>query len=568
MNAPQINNALDTVLRELGLPSLPLQVTDRDGRPMDLSGNVWHFNTVNRPTRFDWSGWGLKNPMLAYTMQQYVLRAILRNSAETAFGIAKDLRLYVGGVSFNPTKEEVKKGVTNKVRETWEALQSLTDSEELPDALYGLMSIAVEELRRMKRLYSFYVPRAWFDWCSDRFSELGFSEEHALRLMRIRVPGSPKGEAVRTEDEDGGPMYDLEVTAIRRALADDTSEKREHIMQRAAVALCLAYGRNSSNYTMLREEDFNNMAEGLVDENGEPLDPDYQLRIPRIKKRGVKPRDQFITEYMYPDMAAFIKKLIEANKVIDTGSRPRPLFMRDNPDERRVGTGMDDYAWHLDIIRFGGLIRSFAQRMNIISYRTGEVLRISPRRLRYTFATSMVEQGVSKTALAQMLDHTDIQSVQVYYELKGKRLLKHLDAAAAGKLARIFNFFKGVIVDSPEDAVNGTSPAKQIRWQSKEDPTDISNVGACGETPLCRLDPPYSCYVCTKFQPYRDANHLKVLEELILDRDVRMAKFGSRLGIQLDDVIVAVAEVVLEIHGEAALGEVVLNEDALNEEVA
>lgn len=49
---------------------------------------------------------------------------------------------------------------------------------------------------------------------------------------------------------------------LQHALLDDHSPVREHIMQRAAVALGLAFGRNPSNYCLLREEDLKNALAG------------------------------------------------------------------------------------------------------------------------------------------------------------------------------------------------------------------------------------------------------------------------------------------------------------------
>jgi hypothetical protein len=73
-------------------------------------------------------------------------------------------------------------------------------------------------------------------------------------------------------------------------------------------------------------------------------------------------------------------------------------------------------------------------------------------------------------------------------------------------------------------------------------------IGACGQERLCALDPPFSCYLCPKFQPYAEADHQAVLNELLASREDRQTKYGSRLSIQLDDVIYAVAQVVREVE--------------------
>jgi len=159
----------------------------------------------------------------------------------------------------------------------------------------------------------------------------------------------------------------------------------------------------------------------------------------------------------------------------------------------------------------------------------------------------MVELGVSKRVLAAMLDHSDTQHVQVYYSLKGKRLTNILDRAAALRLGPLMNIFRGKVVSSCSAAVNGDKPEKQVRFAGDLHAVPDIDIGACGKRSLCSLDPPFSCYACPKFQPYVEADHGAVLAELLSSREERLRKYGSRLAIQLDDVIYAVAEVIVEI---------------------
>jgi len=90
-------------------------------------------------------------------------------------------------------------------------------------------------------------------------------------------------------------------------------------------------------------------------------------------------------------------------------------------------------------------------------------------------------------------------------------------------------FFKGNIIKDDSEAINGDRDDKHLNFVNESDPKDQIDIGVCGEGNICHLDPPFSCYMCAKFQPYDDANHEHVLD---------------RLGIQLDDVIMAVAQVV------------------------
>lgn len=549
MTNAQINDQLSGQFATLGLSSLPMEIFDRDGRRMDVSGNVWMFNTCSALSYHDWASMRLTHPVLGYALKRYVIRVVELNSSVEALNTAGAFRQLLTGNSFEPTDGINVMGTGNLVRKQWDEIQHTETLGELNDGLFMLMGRVVEALRHKNALYRFHRIRAWFDWAADMFPEFGFSEELALELNQIYVPGNVKGRAVETEETEGGPLWDTEVRALRVALDRDDSTERQHVKQRAAVALGLAYGRNNTNYVLLREEDLSDALEGQPEiVEGVVVEPEWRLNIPRIKKRGVPARGQMRTEYVDKRLAGRILELIEANKEIDTGKLPRPIFMREVASERRIGTGVEEYAFHLTKDDFYNLVRGFAKRMQIISPRTGKVLHLTPRRLRYTFATTMVEQGVSPNALAVMLDHTDVQHVQVYFSLKGKRLTKHLDKAATYKLAGFFRLFTGRVIDSDAEAINGYNPHKKMYFATGEVPSSATEIGICGQEPLCHLDPPFSCYLCALFQPYREADHEGVLDVLLADRISRMEKYGDRLGIQLDDVLIAIANVIEKIR--------------------
>ena len=89
---------------------------------------------------------------------------------------------------------------------------------------------------------------------------------------------------------------------------------------------------------------------------------------------------------------------------------------------------------------FRKLLVDFVVRHQIISPITGELLHITARRMRYTFATDMVDMGLSKAELAIALGHNDTQNVRVYYDI-GARIVPHLKKAASGRIEPILEIF-------------------------------------------------------------------------------------------------------------------------------
>ena len=273
--------------------------------------------------------------------------------------------------------------------------------------------------------------------------------------------------------------------------------------------------------------------------------------MPRIKKRFVNPRDDLLDEYLDPHFGRILENLVEKNCSVMLSyderdfSKPehRPLLIRKNRNSVAVLSQDAENIFNMtsgDVFR---LITAFVKRHNIISPLTGMLMHVTPRRLRYTLATGLAAEGISRRELARILDHTDTQHVGVYFDVAGK-IIEHLDKATAKGFSKYLNFFKGKLIDGDEEAINGERDDKHLVFVDEQNPVDQSNIGVCGESSVCHLDPPFSCYLCPKFQPYRHADHEHVLECLLAGRDERLKKYeNARLGIQLDEVIVAVAQV-------------------------
>ena len=190
------------------------------------------------------------------------------------------------------------------------------------------------------------------------------------------------------------------------------------------------------------------------------------------------------------------------------------------------------------------LTKSFVLRHSIISPLTGSPLKVSTRRFRYTLASGLASEGISMMELARILDHTDTQHVNVYYDTRSN-IIAHLDKASASHFSKYVSLFKGKVVSNDREAINGELDEKHLLFVDEEYPDQQTQIGVCGELSICHLDPPFSCYLCPKFQPYRSANHEQVLDSLLEGREKRLEKYeNARLGIQLDDVILAVSNVI------------------------
>lgn len=312
------------------------------------------------------------------------------------------------------------------------------------------------------------------------------------------------------------------------------------------MALSIAFGRNPANLTYLRESDLSKL--NPFDQD----DPCYVIKIPRIKKRQLNPRDDFVEEYLDPFFGKIIEELILANKNVKlsynhkhyTKSNERPLFIKLNGNTGAERSNSIDDIFNMTTRDISDLSKSFVLRHEIISPLTGNPLKVSTRRFRYTLATGLASEGISMMELARILDHTDTQHVEVYYDTRSN-IVAHLDKASVSQFSKYIALFKGSIINGDEEAINGDVDEKHLLFVDEEFPDKHTEIGVCGELGICHLDPPFSCYLCPKFQPYRSANHEHVLDSLFEDREQRLKKYeNARLGIQLDDVILAVSNVI------------------------
>ncbi len=386
-----------------------------------------------------------------------------------------------------------------------------------------------------------HAYRRWYQWCSDAGLE-GFNATVSDGLDAIVVGGNRKGEAVLSHDPAQGPLHPTEFDRLFLAVRDATINRLLPDADLAVAWLFMSFGCNPRNLQLLNDEDLLRtlMSDGTVR---------YELRIPRIKKQGVGVREQFRTRPLRQEIGELLERIVKKNagakSVVMLGgvSFAPALFRLDEP--QRISANVPDLV--ADSIRwsvqaFREALRRVASQLDLCS-RDGSRLNLTPRRLRYTFATRLVQDGASQVLLADALDHTDLQQVMVYYNARADVVVK-LDRAMAIKLAPWAQAFMGTLVRTESRATRGHDPASRIRhFDSRTGRLD--GVGTCGSFGFCGLAAPIACYTCTKFQPWLDGPHELVLEALLADRDAHLRQGADPKMTQARDLtITAVADVI------------------------
>ncbi len=169
----------------------------------------------------------------------------------------------------------------------------------------------------------------------------------------------------------------------------------------------------------------------------------------------------------------------------------------------------------------------WARAAGLISPRTGMPLRVTPRRFRYTLATEMAREGASRHKIAEVLDHTDLQNVEVYIEASSY-IVTQVGERFDPRFQPVLQRFLGKVVDGSDPQPFPGVKRKMIPGvvlQLPMAPLNLGGIGACGRDAekegICQLAPPLSCYGCDKFAAFRDFDHGSIgdaLEHVIATR--------------------------------------------------
>lgn len=399
--------------------------------------------------------------------------------------------------------------------------------------------------------------RAFYAWGCFTAELPDFDVDVAVRIDMERAEGNIKGASVRSLDPNDGPLDQEEkrllvqacaerLRAVDRLLAEHAAvregtrrelhERLTEVEQLATLMIHLELGLNPQATARLHNDGLHWTDTSFVGADGRSIAlRDYTLDVPRVKKR------KEIRQVRRRPISRELGRVLHAI---------------------RVGSDTDSLCYWIPTSsaegRIAGVLRRYvAGRLGIISPRTGDVLVISPRRLRYTLATDMAREGASRARIADVLDHSDLQHVEVYIE-SSSSVVDVVQARLDPKLAPHFRHFR-ITSESDPEPVRGL-PRRVIpgvALQLPSVPLDLGGIGACGRDVradgLCRLAPPMTCYICDKFVAFLEADHGALgdaLEHmLITDYD---GSADPRLPAQLIDALVAIRLLERQIAEEAA----------------
>ncbi|UJB31361.1 tyrosine-type recombinase/integrase [Chromobacterium sp. Beijing] len=501
-------------------PAFNTKVLTWSGSTVDTSGKKWR---ISARRTLNWELIPLRPGTTLQATLAYFRNCLRQLSDDTIFGKFKSLKTIFG------TAIEANFDISNAIK------IDMSFYEAIRNCL--LKKVSPNTVRSHLQTY-----RNWYLWCTDAELE-GFNEEVATVLENRIIGGNIKGAAVLRNDPNEGPLHKIQFDVLTARLRQAEESHTLSIEVLAAAWLFITYGTNTRNMLLLNEEDL--IKTRLID--GSEV---YELRIPRIKKRQQQERTDFKTRALPPGIGQLLEKLKQQNArqrrlaLLDHNPTrfTQPMFRRKKPYAELLDTEFAAEAYRQPSFWFNIVLAHVVDKLGLKS-ADGEPLRLSPRRLRYTFATRLVQEGASPMELAEALDHTDLQHVMVYFNTRSDAVVR-LDSVLTLPLTPIAQAFMGMVVPDENQAKRGDDPASRIKFLNREQ-HQLKTVGTCSSFGFCELAAPIACYTCFKFQPWLDAPHQDVLDWLVSEREKHLARGVDPKMTQIHDTTLrAVNEVI------------------------
>ncbi|WP_441229528.1 site-specific integrase [Tardiphaga sp. 215_C5_N2_1] len=365
-----------------------------------------------------------------------------------------------------------------------------------------------------------YVRRMFVD-----LHEMGLSiTSHQAKeyLDDARLRRNVSGTEIRTRDPHTGAFDDVELLHIQSSLNENYERGKITLYQYAVGWLLIAYGSRPCQIAALKASDLI----VVTSDDGK----NYALRIPRAKQMGEEIRESFKVRHCSKAIGQLLEEVIEHNNMVYSGldleRESWPLFFA----SRRERDSVDH---HTSVERISYIMDSVVGRISR--------LKTNSRRFRSTIGQRAVDDGKDKYTVAELLDHSNVQSVAPYFEA-GPKIVVRLDRALAMEMAPVAQAFSGTLVNGENEARGGDNRSSRIYDRTLQDNVAL---GTCGQSGPCELSVPYACYTCRRFQPWVDGPHEEFMNSLIADRQ-RMVEedYSPRIFAIRDRTILAAAQVV------------------------
>lgn len=428
----------------------------QSGQPLDLTQTKLHLLPERLSLNFE-----LVDPLLREHVKALVSFACKKSaniSIYNQFNIIKTLRLS----GSHGDEESIQELIERQVRDVMESDQSATIKSVL------------------RSLYGWFVEEE-FPFFDEDFFDL------YLDVLKFGTDDG-KGKDVIMELPNRGPLTLREQHLFREAMdsIDTSSLSLTELQGMVALKLGQVLGARDAQVIKLNFEDIGKSDNGS-----------FFMNVPRAKQRGHKRNNQYkrrpITKSLF-ELTITLKHRYESSlgKQIED---KWPLLCTLTP---RTGK-----PTKLSVTR-----EIFMTRRLAFEDKLSLGFKVTNRRLRKTFCTQLIAKGTPLKVVAELMDHTDLQQLEVYYR-HTHHVAKKLDDVLKTEAKDVIDAFKGKVISPGQASRSG----QQIFAPTKNQKLHL--IGSCASKTPCSLNPPLSCYGCASLEAFDDVDHKSVVEHFV-----------------------------------------------------
>lgn len=297
-----------------------------------------------------------------------------------------------------------------------------------------------------------------------------------------------KGKDVLMEMANRGPLTISEQRVFKEALAKVDPTKLSLIELQGMVGLKFGQVLGARDTQVIKIQ-FKHVG---VSDDGKPY-----LLLPRAKQRGYKNNNKYkkrpITHSLNNLISALKSRYEDASGEKRTGEDYLLCCFNPSygiPNKLRLTSGI------------------YMTRRLAFERALGLKFKVTNRRLRKTFCTQLIAKGTPLKVVAELMDHSDLQQLEVYYR-HTHHIARKLNDVLRAEASDLLDAFAGKVV-APEDA---SQSGQQIFAPTSDQKLHL--IGSCGSATPCSLNPPLSCYGCSSLEAFEDADHKGVVDNLV-----------------------------------------------------
>jgi len=337
-------------------------------------------------------------------------------------------------------------------------------------------------------MYCLCCMKSFLDrWVNFNYPGIHSSSVAVFNDMKINRGAI--GEAVKRRDPNAGPFTDNELNMLTTKTKDLLSEGKVDLSLFCFLNLLISTGRRPVQLTSLKHIDLKEDDKGVY------------IDIPRVKQQ-LTFRESFTSNILAEELFSLLLQLNERTinqieekfgvKLEQHVKDLLPVFL--NKEAVNSCTSLVDLKQkvssdflHAKNESLTNEVSKMAKLYAFISERTGAVIKLNPRRFRYTLGSILAKNGASISEIAQALDHSNISSAGIYIKNIADNVAM-IDSHMDKFLSPLSNIFMGIDVQS-----NSQEFIKVIK-----DAFCIKEI----------MQNDIKCFECKKFNQWRIEDHV------------------------------------------------------------